>query len=115
MKWLVFPLVLLFTSCSDKKPQELGRFVYVDCLNTIHIDRECASSKAANAKTKEERMIALRGVNFIDTCDIKTTEYDGYDIRFCPRCIDDETYYKLNNIIKRNDEKNNQLEGNETD
>ena len=107
MKWtLPLLIVVTLTSCTDTKHNEVGQFVYVDCLNTIHTDRECASQLAKEPKTKEERIMAAKGGVFIDTCKlIESTSImpSVYPITFCPRCIDDEAYKHLSEIISRNE------------
>lgn len=103
MKWLV-PLILIFiASCSGAKQKEVGQFVYVDCFNTIHVNRECASTLAENPKTKEERMANMQGVQFIDTCKIVRDAL--WQQKFCPKCVDDEAYKRINAIMDRNEVK----------
>lgn len=106
MKWL-FLLALVFTiSCTGTKQEEVGKYVYVDCYSTVHIDRECASKLSENPKTKEERMANMIGVNFVDTCELSQYSTNGYQFKFCPKCIDDEAYKHLQTIMERNEEKN---------
>ncbi len=100
MKWIVLLAVFLLASCANSKHGEVGEFVYVDCFNTIHVDRECASKLADNPKTKEERMANMQGVQFLDTCDIVGTPY-----RLCPKCVDDKAYKRILAIAKRNEVK----------
>lgn len=89
-------LSLLVTSCNKHK---IGKYVYKDFYKTIHIDRDCASKPSNNPKTKEERIANRVGVTFIDTCDFRDRGY-----RFCPKCINDETFLSLSNIMERNEE-----------
>lgn len=106
MKWIRIIASLLIVSCSNSKPHEVGQYVYVDCFNTIHIDRQCASKLADNPKTKEERMANMQGVSFVDTCEL--IRYDGYvanEYDFCPRCVDDDAYRRLSAIMERNEVK----------
>lgn len=103
MKWtLIATMVLLLCACNDSK-QDIGQFVYVDCFNTIHIDRQCASKLADNPKSKEERIANMHGVTFIDTCKLTPygNQYMKYD--FCPRCIDDGTFRHLSAIMEQNE------------
>jgi len=100
MKWVIIFALVLLAACSKTKQSEVGQFVYVDCFNTIHIDREYASRLADNPKTKEERMANMQGVTFVDTCDLT-----GYARKFCPRCIDDGAYEQLSEIMERNENK----------
>lgn len=103
MKWAILSALVLLSSCSKKMQSEVGQFVYVDCFNTIHVDRVCASELADNPKTKEERMANMQGVSFIDTCKLTSNwnEYNKYG--FCPRCVDDDTYRHLSAIMERNE------------
>lgn len=104
MKW--YGLLLIFVSlasCSDTKQREVGQFVYVDCFNTIHVDRNCASTLADNPKTKEERMANMQGVQFIDTC--KIVRNTSWQQKFCPKCVDDESYKRINAMMDRNEVK----------
>ena len=101
MKWIVAILVLYLASCTNSKRSEIGQFVYVDCFNTIHVDRECASTLAENPKTKEERMANMQGVKFVDTWR-KIGVMRPCSYQFCPKCVDDETYKRISAIIERN-------------
>lgn len=104
MRCIIFLILLLIASC-DKEHHKVGQYVYVDCLNTIHIDRDCASTVFDKAKTKEERIMKMQGIDFIDTCKIKshTSLSFGVKFTFCPKCIDDVAYEKLSSIMKRNE------------
>ena len=55
-----------------------------------------------NLKTKEERIMSRRGVQFVDTCDLTSRGYYGDKHGFCPRCVDDRAYRRLSGIIDRN-------------
>lgn len=100
MKWIIaISSVFLLASCAEQK-YEIGKYVYVDCFNTIHTDRECVSTLADNPKTKEERMANMQGVQFIDTCDI--VRDISWQQKFCPKCVDDEAYKRINAIMDRN-------------
>lgn len=105
MKWSFLLALAFFSSCSGTKQEEVGKYVYVDCYSTVHIDRECASKLSENPKTKEERMANMIGVNFVDTCELKQYS-NGYQFKFCPKCIDDDVYKHLQTIMERNEEKN---------
>ena len=100
MKWITLVLLILFASCSDTKQKDVGQFVYVDCFNTIHVDRECASKLADNPKTKEEHMANMQGVQFVDTCEI--VRNISWQQKFCPKCVDDDAYKRINAIMDRN-------------
>lgn len=101
MRWFsALILVVLISSC-DTEQYDVGQFVYVDCFNSIHIDRTCASNLVENAKTKEERMANMQGVAFVDTCNLTTTN-GTWSYKFCPKCIDDDAYTKICAIMKRN-------------
>lgn len=104
MKWLSLLTLAFLASCSGSKQKEVGKYVYVDCYNTIHIDRECASKLSENPKTEEERMANMMGVNFVDTCELNQYS-NGYRFKFCPKCIDDDVYKHLQTIMERNEEK----------
>ena len=101
----VLALALLF-SCSGTKQKEVGKYVYVGCYSTVHVDRECASKLSDNQKTKEERMVNMMGVNFVDTCELSQYSTDGFKFKFCPKCIDDYTYKHLQAIMDRNEGRN---------
>lgn len=103
MRWAVAILLLYLTSCSKGGQHELGQYVYVDCFHTIHIDRNCASELSDNPRTKEERMVNMQGISFIDTCALSSSwnPYNAY--KFCPKCVDDDAFRHLSNIMKRNE------------
>ncbi len=100
MKWAILSALVLLASCSKTKQSEVGQFVYVDCFGTIHVDRECASELADDPKTKEERMANMQGVTFVDTCNLCTNTDWSY--KFCPKCVDDNSYRHLSTIMERN-------------
>lgn len=93
-------LFFIFASCSGCQG-EIGKYVYVDSYNAIHIDRECASSLLKDAKTKDERMAIREGIEFIDTC--KLVNNPRWPYRFCPKCIDDDTFQHISSMMKRNE------------
>ncbi len=101
MKWLFIIVPLLMTSCSNSKQHEVGQYVYVDCFQTIHTDRGCASKLSDNPKSKEERMANMQGVSFVDTCNLVNNPSWSY--KFCPKCVDDEAYHKVSSIMERNE------------
>lgn len=105
MKWIVVILVLLATACTNNRQHKVGQYVYADYFGSIHVDRQCASELISNPKTKEERMVNMQGVSFIDTCELTANlnEWNKYD--FCPRCVDDNIYRHLSAIIERNQNK----------
>ena len=105
MKWLSLLVLALLFACSGTKQKEVGKYVYVDCYRTVHIDRECASKLSENPKTKEERMANMMGVNFVDTCELSQHSTNGFQLKFCPKCIDDEAYKHLQAIMDRNEER----------
>lgn len=98
MRWIAAILVLYLTSCANNQHSEVGKFVYVDCFNTIHTDRDCAANLVDNPKTKDERMANMQGVAFVDTCNL--TEYNHY--KFCPKCVDDKAFRQISEIMERN-------------
>lgn len=102
-------VVSISVVCYTKQSNNhVGKFVYVDWFNTIHIDRNCASSMIEMAKTKDERMIRMHGVDYIDTCAILFSSYDnhrrwyGCNYTFCPRCVSDMAYKSINRMMDRN-------------
>lgn len=112
-------LLLLTVSCAKKDTDgeqdtfSVGKYVYVDCFKTIHIDRECASELADNPKTKEERLANMQGVKFIDTCNL-TKGYrvdpnywhsNYYEYKYCPKCVDDNAFKLLTEIMVRNEDR----------
>lgn len=108
MKWVIAILAICLASCANNKRGEVGQYVYVDCFNTIHIDRDCAANIAENPKTKEERMANMQGVEFIDTCNLVkewSTPLMTGSYNFCPKCVDDEAYKHLSTIMERNEVK----------
>lgn len=101
----IFFVLSLLASCSQPKQKEVGQFVYADCFHTIHIDRSCASKLADNPRTKEERMANMQGVSFIDTCDLTSNRIAYNNYVFCPRCVDDDAYQHLKDIVNRHEVK----------
>lgn len=105
---IIFTILLLLCSCGDKSSEDkseqcgIGKYVYVDWYNTIHIDRECAARSGDNLKTMTERMASRHGVQFVDTCDLTSRGKSGEKHGFCPRCIDDKAYRHLSDIIDGN-------------
>lgn len=94
-------MFLLLTSCIEKDKQyEIGKYVYVDCFNTIHTDRECASVLAENPKTKDERIANMQGIQFEDTCKLIQNWHMSY--KFCPKCVDDNAYKRISAMMDRN-------------
>lgn len=89
--------------------QKVGQYVYIDAIGVVHVDRKCCFS-SNNNKTKEERLLAKKGVEFVDTTDFHGCAYDnnyGYwyvekEYDYCPRCITDETYTHLHRILTSN-------------
>ncbi len=103
---VIFGILLLLCSCgnrSETERHEIGKYVYVDRYNTIHINRECVAIVGDKMKTKDERIASRRGVQFVDTCDLTSCGYYGDKHGFCPRCIDDGAYRRLSGIIDRNE------------
>lgn len=89
---IVIMFSMLFLFCTKIKQTEVGQFIYVEGINTIHIDRECVSN--------------MREIEFIDTCVLtRYTEYNFnvLEYKFCPRCVDDEAYKHLSKIISQNE------------
>lgn len=109
MKWLFIIVSLLMMSCSNSKRSEIGKFVYVDCFNTVHTNRNCAANLVDDPKTKDERMADMQGIQFIDTCDLNMgVRYPNFSFsehKFCPKCVDDEAFQHLSLIIERNENK----------
>lgn len=103
MKWILFLTMSILISCANSKENEIGQFLYVDCLKTIHVDRNCPSKIDDNTKTEDEILIKMRGVVFVDTCEIK---YLGY-YHFCPKCVDDKSCARIVTMAKRNENKDN--------
>lgn len=110
---LVF-IACAIASCTGEQHQ-IGKYVYLDAMNVVHISRKCCTdTKGLN--TKYERLLRRRGVQFIDTAVFNGGYYSeeylktGWiDYNFCPKCISDEDYSKLNGIINRNRKKNDRL------
>ena len=110
MKWIIATVFFIAaTSCAqhEQKKTELGQYVYVDPFCKVHVDRDCAAQSNENKRTKDERMLASRGVEFLDTCSLSRYGYDGngytLNLRFCPKCVDDDTYRHLLQITERNE------------
>lgn len=106
-KFAFISVLTILASCGSKKQSAqtspIGEYVYVDYWNTIHVDRNCISNQAKYAKTKEERMIAREGVEFIDTSHLTMYNPGGhYKYAFCPKCIDDVCFKHLSAIMHRN-------------
>lgn len=107
-KWVIAIFMLFLISCANNQHSEVGHYVYVDCFNTIHTDRDCAANLVDNPKTKDERMANMQGVQFVDTCDLSFDSWRASGImrnapyQFCPKCVDDGAYRHLNAIMERN-------------
>lgn len=101
---IVLSVMTMLISCSNMKRDDVGQFVYVDYLHVIHIDRECASTLSKNQKTKDERMINMYGIQFIDTCILEHGygKIHYHEYTFCTKCVDDEVYKHLNAMMDRN-------------
>lgn len=104
-------LVLYLTSCANNQHSEVGEFVYVDCFNTIHTDRDCVANLVDNPKTNDERMADMQGIQFVDTCNLS---FDGWrkvgvkrpcPYQFCSKCVDDNAFRHINAIMERNEVK----------
>lgn len=109
MKSVIYILSVLFLLPSCTNEPKIGQYVYVDFLNTIHINKECSSKKIFdNPRTEEERIANAKGITFIDTLEL-VSKYEREDgdlenYEYCQRCIDDAIYSSLSVIQKRNDE-----------
>ena len=104
-KGVLFCMIILLV-CSCSKKQEVGKYVYIDFMKTIHIDRECLSKMDEKHMTNEQRMIKMKGVEFVDTCCLFSRNYDSSseeEYRFCTICVDDETYKYISRIMERNE------------
>lgn len=102
MKWIAVICLALLASCSEGKHDggvrgKVGQFVYVDAYECYHVSLDCPVL-SDKGETKYERMAGRQGVQFVDTCEISGIGKH----RFCPRCVDDETYKRLSQIIERN-------------
>ena len=102
MKWIAVICLALLASCSGGTHEsgeccEVGQYVYKDGYECVHIRLDCPVITEGSA-LEDERNCYRQGVKFVDTCDL-----EGIGMhRFCPRCIDDEAYKKLSQIIERN-------------
>ena len=111
-KGVLFCMIILLV-CSCSKKQEVGKYVYIDWVKTIHIDRECLSKMDEKHMTYEQRMIKMKGVEFVDTCCLFSRNYNSSsevdhvgleeEYRFCTICVDDETYKHISRIMERNE------------
>lgn len=100
MKWVAVICLVLLASCSEGKHDggvrgEVGQFVYVDAYECYHVSLDCPTL-SDKGETKYERMAGRQGVQFVDTCKIREIQH------FCPRCVNDEAYKKLSQIMWRN-------------
>lgn len=100
MKWIAVICLALLVSCSEGKHEsgervEVGQFVYVDAYECYHVSLDCPTL-SDKGETKYERMAGRQGVQFVDTCKIREIQH------FCPRCVNDEAYKRLSQIIERN-------------
>lgn len=86
---------------TEEKDSITGKYVYIDGINTIHIERKCLSEVLDNhsESSNAERILAMSGIQFVDTCDLVI---DNSVNRFCPKCIDDLAYEHLISISERN-------------
>jgi hypothetical protein len=107
MKTIIFAvLAFLLVSCSFEP--KIGQYVYLDAFCTVHIDRDCKMLTDLPKDTKE--YIGVRhGVTFVDTCNLNydsgSTESFQRKLKFCPNCINDETYKQLLTIIENHEKK----------
>lgn len=100
MKWIAVICLVLLASCSNNKDEQkqgevVGQFVYVDAYECYHVSLDCPTL-SDKGETKYERMAGRQGVQFVDTCKIREIQH------FCPRCVNDEAYKRLSQIIERN-------------
>lgn len=111
---LLVVTTLIYAGYDKEGKDSVGKYVYIDMLDVVHIDRECCFS-SDNNRTKEERILAKRGVKFVDTIDFHGCAYDnhyGYwyvkkNFEYCPKCITDDAYTDLHRILIANREKLN--------
>lgn len=92
--------LFLFCGCSSKndnsQKHEIGKYVYVDAVRCIHVDKSCVIK--TTTITKDYHSVDLNGILFVDT-----TEFGmSGDYIYCPKCVDDALYSKLQFIKERN-------------
>ena len=87
-------IIICITSCQRGK-NEIGQYIYEDCANTVHIASDCLLSYPD--KTKEERYVKYGGLKYM-----RTDTLTGIYWAICPKCIDDEAYSKLVQIVRNN-------------
>lgn len=75
------------------EPEKLGKYIYQDEHNIIHVDLFCCYSLG-----KEEEIITV-GVKRIETRTLTDKILDHY---MCPFCLEDEHYDAILEIVNRN-------------
>lgn len=94
MKYLyLFVPFLLLLSCSKGKDYttcepSLGKYVYLDSTNVLHIIELCSGQNG-------------EGIKFVK---VKDLESDSTR-RFCPYCVSDSVYEQIDSAIKSNKER----------
>lgn len=111
---------ILLSSCEENNKKvesdryddkQVGKYVYVDLSNTIHVNKDClieSMNSSTRTKLGDDIISDAYSVKFVDTLDLTNHGPLGYneedEIRylFCPRCVSDNNYKHMQNIIKRN-------------
>ena len=95
MKYLcLFVPFLLLLSCSSNNNNvypldpTLGKYVYLDSANVLHVIKECASINGT-------------GIKFVKLHDLESDSTRT----FCPECVSDRIYEQIDSAIKSNKER----------
>ena len=84
--FIAFAFIFFFISSCKK---ELGKYVYVDALNVLHIDNKCS------------KIMNVNGVAPIEMYPVKCIEYSVWN-KICSNCINDDDYEKIQEEIRNN-------------
>lgn len=111
---------ILLSSCEQNNQKiesekyddkQIGQYVYVDFTNTLHVNKDCLIeliNANGGLESSHNYIVTAYGVKFIDTLDL--THYVPYGLQeenevrylFCPRCVSDDNYERIQKIIIRN-------------
>lgn len=83
-------IVLLLCACENGT--KLGRHVYIDGMNILHVDEDCP-------KLKDGRYESGHAIYAMHPCDTADLAHCSV---VCSKCVNAETYELLNRIAERN-------------
>lgn len=76
---------------------KVGDYLYVDQYYNVHSDRKCTKLNSKGNKSTRIKTEELCGV-----------KWSGYDLTFCPKCVNDDAYQDLmkiqgNSVVEEED------------